>query len=148
LIIAGSADKVSGSTRPYRYFRKHRDRGAPWAFVVQNGSPHCCTANARDLILSWLEAVLKQRHPRESSAAREIDQQVGWLAFFKTHETETTDSFGLKTFEVTAAAIEKVGTSKHASQEWVAAGWLPNHAVAKEWLAFVRRKRHLILPIN
>lgn len=136
LILAGSADKVSGTARPYLYFRKYFDRDAPSAFVVQNKSPHCCTANARYLILKWLEAVLKQRQRSESTTLGEIDQRVGWLAFFKTHQTETTDSFGLTTFEVTAATIEKFEFKKSVGAEWKSAGWLPNRAVAQGMARF------------
>lgn len=46
LIIAGGR-----TTYAYLYFRRYRDLGAPWAFVVQNKSPHCCTANAKSLML-------------------------------------------------------------------------------------------------
>jgi dienelactone hydrolase len=148
LIIAGGADKVSGTARPYQYFRKYRDRGAPWAFIVQNGSPHCCTANAKQLILSWLEAVVKERGSREATRLREVDQRVGWLAFFKPQQTEIADSFGLKTFEATAATIEKMHSGKATPQGWESAGWLPNHAVASEWLAFVKQEHHPILPLN
>jgi hypothetical protein len=148
LIIAGGADKVSGTARPYQYFRKYRDRGAPWAFIVQNGSPHCCTANAKHLILSWLEAVVKGRDSREATPLREVDQRVGWLSFFKPKPTEIADSFGLRTFEATAARIEKIYSWKNTSQGWESAGWLPNRAVANEWLAFVKQKHHPILPLN
>ena len=60
LIIVGGADNVTGTARPYLYFRKYRDLGALWAFVVQNKSPHCCTANTKSLMLHWLEAVIAQ----------------------------------------------------------------------------------------
>jgi len=148
LIIAGSADNVSGTARPYLYFRKYRDRGAPWAFIVQNRSPHCCTANAKDLILDWLEAMLNIRQPLKNNAPRKIDQNEGWLAFFRTQRTETTDSFGMKTFEVTGATIQNVQLDKGLPQDWKSAGWLPNHAIAKEWLSFVERKHHPILPLK
>src|SRR4030095_14696693 len=39
LIIAGSTDRITGTGRPYEYFRKHFDQGAPWTFVVQNKTP-------------------------------------------------------------------------------------------------------------
>src|SRR5262249_24362124 len=47
LILVGSDDAVSGTERPYAYFRKYFDQGAPWTFVVQNGTPHCCIINAK-----------------------------------------------------------------------------------------------------
>jgi dienelactone hydrolase len=148
LIIAGSADKISGIVRPYQYFRKYRDRGAPWAFTVQNRSPHCCTANAKHLILSWLEAVVKERSTPEGTPLREVDQRVGWLAFFKSQQTEIADSFGLKTFKVTAATIEKINSVETAHQGWESAGWLPNYSVSNEWLDFVKQEHHPILPLN
>lgn len=40
LILTGSADAVSGTERPYGYFRRYFDRGPPWTFVVQNKAPH------------------------------------------------------------------------------------------------------------
>jgi dienelactone hydrolase len=148
LIIAGGADKVSGTVRPYQYFRKYRDRGAPWAFIVQNGSPHCCTANAKQLLLTWLEAVVKERGLGEATPLREVDQRDGWLAFFKRQQTEITDSFGLKTFDATAATIDQIHSGKTTPKGWESAGWLPNHAVASGWLAFVKQDHHPILPLN
>lgn len=136
LIIAGGADNVTGTARPYLYFRKYRDLGAPWVFLVQNKSPHCCTANAKSLMLHWLAAVIAQRDtPSPRSGLRPMDQSVGWLAYVKTRETDTTDSFGLKTFAIVSAKIEK--SNSIAPQGWTIAGWLPNHAIAKEWLFFV-----------
>jgi dienelactone hydrolase len=58
LILAGGHDDVSGTALPYLYFGKYRDLRAPWVFVVQNNSPHCCTANAKNLILAWLNAII------------------------------------------------------------------------------------------
>jgi dienelactone hydrolase len=146
LIIVGSADNVCGTARPYRYFQRYRDLGAPWAFVVQNNSPHCCTANARDLVLRWLEGVIKRRRPSgENGALSGIDQRHGWLALLKTKETNVRDSFGLKTFEVVDARIQDARAS--IPKGWKSAGWLPNHATSKEWLLFVEQKQHPILPL-
>jgi hypothetical protein len=58
LIIANGSDNVNGTERPYAYFRKYFDQGAPWRFVVQNRTPHCCLQNAQTLILDWLHGVL------------------------------------------------------------------------------------------
>src|ERR1039457_6458054 len=54
LIIAGGADKIAGTQKPYDYFRSYGERGAPWAFVLQNKTLHCCVTNAKPLILLWL----------------------------------------------------------------------------------------------
>jgi pimeloyl-ACP methyl ester carboxylesterase len=145
LIIAGGADSVSGTARPYEYFRKYRRQGAPWAFVIQNGSPHCCTANARDLIILWLEAAVKQRVSGRSQALRQMDRERGWLATFKAEETSVTDSFGLKTFDAAEPAIMRV---QRRERETPDAGWLPNRAVARLWLTFVLEPRHPILPLR
>lgn len=147
LIIAGGADNVSGTTRPYLYFRKYRDMGAPWAFIVQNKSPHCCTANAKSLMLRWLEVVITERGASSSrKALRNVDQHNGWIAYLKTLETDTRDSFGLRTFEVVDARIEK--STDTVPQGWIPAGWLPNHEIAKQWLSFVQQKEHPILPLH
>ena len=148
LIIVGSDDAVSGTALPYLYFKKYRDRGAHWSFVVQNGSPHCCTANARDLILDWLEAVLKEDGMRQLQAPPEMGHNRGWLAFIKTQQTEITDSFHLKTFKVTEARIERASSINGFLAEWEPAGWLPNHTVAKAWLSFARQRHHPILPLH
>ena len=39
LVLVGSDDATSGTERPYAYFRKYFDQGAPWTFLVQNGTP-------------------------------------------------------------------------------------------------------------
>jgi hypothetical protein len=104
--------------------------------------------DAKGLILSWLEAVLKRREPLKGTALRRINQRDGWLAFFKTQPIETTDGFGLSTFEIAAVKIEKIESGRIAHQGWQPASWLPNHVVAKEWLAFVQQKSHPILPLN
>ena len=149
LILVGSADNVSGTALPYAYFRKYRDLGAPWAFIVQNRSPHCCTANAKTLMLHWLEAVIARRQPIYSEMAfRDLDQRVGWLGFLKTRQTETIDSFGMKTFRVVAARTQMVGSKESLSPDWQSAGWLPDHEVAREWSAFVRQRQHPILPLH
>ncbi len=148
LIVAGGADKVSGTARPYTYFRKYRDQGAPWAFILQNRSPHCCTANVRDIMLHWLEAVMKQRQPFLSDATlRSMGQRDGRLLFVKTQGTDTTDSFGLKTFDAIAAKTQSPLRSG-VPEGWQTAGWVPNHSIAREWLSFVVQKQHPVLPLH
>src|SRR5215467_3164248 len=68
LILAGSDDAVSGTERPYAYFRKYFDQGTPWTFVVQNGAPHCCIINAKALVLEWVNAVVIQHATRKAGS--------------------------------------------------------------------------------
>ena len=76
LILTGSADAVSGTQRPYAYFRRYFDRGAPWTFVVQNNAPHCCIMNAKALILTWVDDVVVQRSTRAIGLYGFIENQA------------------------------------------------------------------------
>jgi dienelactone hydrolase len=139
LVLAGSVDPVSGTKRPYEYFRKYFDQGAPWAFIIQNKIPHCCIINAKNLILLWVEAMLEERQALDGTL-RPTDSRKGWKAFIATQETETKDTWGEKTSELTKALIQRPGA--RPPQNMIPAGWLPNHRVAKEWLSFVRQREH------
>jgi hypothetical protein len=75
-----------------------------------------------------------------------MNQDDGWIALMKIKTTEIKDSFGLRTFELTDAKIQE--SKDKIPQEWLAAGWLPSHALAQQWLAFVRQSSHPILPLR
>ena len=64
----------------------------------------------------------------------------------ETRETDTRDSFGLRTFEVVDARIEKATDT--VPQGWIPAAWLPNHEIAEQWLSFVQQKQNPILPLQ
>jgi dienelactone hydrolase len=145
LILAGGADTVSGTRRPYEYFRRHFDQGAPWTFVVQNNTPHCCIINAKNLMLDWLAAILEQGQ-RSTASPQRIDQRTGWLAFMTTRETDTKDSWGGNTSSVTAATIERFG-ARAPRGITTPAGWLPTQRVAKEWLSFVKQAEHPVTSL-
>jgi pimeloyl-ACP methyl ester carboxylesterase len=152
LILAGSADAVSGTERPYAFFRRYFDNGAPWTFVVQNGTPHCCIINAKDLVLSWLDAVVIHRRTRA----------VGWYGFIKIAQSTiaecpdpqpparpvwcrgTKDSWGGNNWSVSAAT-----TARHSGSQpaMLPAGWLPTRAFAQQWLLFVRLAAHPVTSL-
>jgi len=154
LIVAGSTDRITGTERPYAYFRKHFDRGAPWTFVVQNKTPHCCVINARSLVLTWLEAAAIQRMTR--------GQDTGSYAFIETvAETKegcpnlfppatpiwchgTKDTWGGQNWSITKAT-----TTRRAQlpQGMKPAGWLPTRAFAKQWLSFVTQAAHPVTSL-
>jgi dienelactone hydrolase len=147
LILVGSADAVSGTERPYAYFRKYFDQGAPWTFVVQNRAPHCCIMNAKALMLEWLEAVVVQSAPRGA----------GRYGFIETRPTDANDcpaqtppiraswcrrahdDWGGGNWSVTSAIVEQ---RPSLPQGPMPAGWLPTEAFAKQWVSFVTKPEH------
>jgi dienelactone hydrolase len=147
LILVGSSDAVSGTQRPYDYFSRHFDQGAPWTFVVQNKAPHCCIMNAKALILLWLDAVVVQRSTRAT----------GWYGFIKNQPSEaidcpdqsapvrsswcrgTKDGWDGANWSVAAATI---GRRPNPPKGTMPAGWLPTRAFAKEWVSFVTKPEH------
>jgi dienelactone hydrolase len=152
LIITGSADAISGTRRPYAYFRRYFDQGAPWTFIVQNKTPHCCIINAKALALQWLDAVVIQHLTRTS----------GWYGFIKTVTSETADcpapyppadpiwcrgtkdSWGGDNWSVSAATMAR---RPDPPREMIPAGWLPTRAFAKKWLTFVTQPEHPITSL-
>jgi hypothetical protein len=152
LIVTGSADAISGTRRPYAYFRKYFDQGAPWTFVVQNRTPHCCIINIKRLALRWLDAVVIQR----------LTRRVGWYGFVKTATSDTAecptpyppvvpiwcrgtkDSWGNDNWWVSTATIAR---RSEPPRQMMPAGWLPTRAFAKQWLAFVTQPQHPITSL-
>ena len=128
LIIANGGDNINGTKRPYEYFKKYFDQGAPWTFVVQNRTPHCCLQNAQPLILDWLRGVLTTA-PQTWGAGRH--------GYFSAEVSKVADEWKNPVFDATSArASKKIG--KPGANE-LSAGWLPSSAFAEMWLAFVRR---------
>jgi hypothetical protein len=140
LILVGGADKVSGTQRPYDYFRKYRDRGAPWAFVVQNETPHCCIINAKPLILMWLEEIIKRRQLSSAVSLKSIDDRRGWLGFIRICPSNVRDTWGTPTWDVCDVSISKNGQPDARNQ--IPAGWFPTRRIAKTWLGFVSQPLH------
>ena len=147
LILTGSSDAVSGTQRPYEYFRRHFDKGAPWTFVVQNKAPHCCIMNAKSLILRWVDDVVVQR----------LTRATGWYGFIKNRPSEaidcpgqsapvrrswcrsTQDTWGGANWSVSAATSER---HPNPPNGMMPAGWLPTQTFAKQWVLFVTKPEH------
>jgi hypothetical protein len=51
LVIVGGKDQTVGTELSYAYFSRYWRLGAPWLFATQNDAGHCCTSDAKDLIL-------------------------------------------------------------------------------------------------
>ena len=144
LILTGSADHVSGTERPYEYFRKYFAKGAPWAFVIQNKTPHCCVINAKKLVLLWLQAILEERQTKDGDLRR-VDTKRGRSVYIAVRESEVKDDWGGKTLEVIDAKIQRPGSAPPDGM--IPAGWLPNHRVAQEWLSFVKSSEHPVTSL-
>lgn len=147
LILAGSADAVSGTARPYAYFRRYFDGGAPWTFVVQDKAPHCCIMNAKALILEWLDAVVIHGATRAT----------GLYGFIETRPSEATDcpgqsapvrrswcrstrdTWGGANWSVNAAKIER---RPNPPEGMMPSGWLPTDAFGEQWVSFVTQPEH------
>jgi dienelactone hydrolase len=143
LIIANGNDNVCGTERPYQYFQQYYARGAPWTFVVQNNIPHCCIGNAKILILTWLEAIIKLRRPTaEPTPLQSVSRRSGWFAFFKTELKATKDDWGQPTWNMVDVEIQPLGRVK--SERSLTAGWLPTRGVLNVWLSFVKATHSVI----
>jgi len=153
-ILAGSTDRITGTERPYAYFRKYFDRGAPWTFVVQNKVPHCCVVNAKELVLMWLDAVVVQRMRRGTDGGRygfirtAPETVQGCSNLFPPavpiwcHGTK--DAWGGENWWVSAATLER---SPSPPQDMRPAGWLPSPDFAKQWLSFVTQPDHPVMSL-
>lgn len=147
LILVGGADAVSGTQRPYAYFRTYFDQGSPWTFVVQNRVPHCCIMNAKALILAWLDAVLSQETTRatgwhgfiDTSASKAIDCPDQSPPVRSSWCRSTKDAWGGENWSVNAATIER---TPNPPQGMMPSGWLPSEAFAKQWVSFVTQPEH------
>lgn len=140
LIMAGGADKISGTQRPYNYFRLYRDQGAPWAFLVQNRTPHCCIINTKFLVLAWLDQIIELRRPSPTKPLRKIDDSRGWVGYIRTCSSDVRDGWGTSTWDVCDASVQPIGRAAPADK--VPAGWLPSHRLADDWLALIKQTTH------
>jgi hypothetical protein len=128
LIIANGGDNINGTKRPYDYFRRYFEKGAPWTFAVQNRTPHCCLANAQTLILDWLHGVLVT--PPESWGK-------GTHGYISVEFSPVVDEWKNRVFNATAARVSE--KNRGAKSGELPCGWLPAGNAAGSWLSFVRR---------
>jgi len=170
LVIAGGSDAVSGTTRPYDYFRRHFEQGAPWAFLLQNGVPHCCAINAKPLVLAWLSAWLDASLSRVPAGARQrqpasepsFTRRGGSYGFIQTTESELEncppkgptpkppscqsrlDTWGGTNSKVRSATIDRRASPPRDMRP---AGWFPSRSVARAWLTLVTVPQHPITSL-
>jgi len=152
LILVGGADAITGTQRPYAYFRKYFDEGAPWTFVIQNETPHCCVINAKALVLQWLDAVVAQK----------VTPPSGQYGFIRTVPSKTEecpepcrprapvwrrsakDTWGGANWSVTDATIDR---RQNPPGGMMPAGWLPTRKFADQWVSFVEQREHPVTSL-
>jgi dienelactone hydrolase len=139
-IIAGATDDRAGTELPYGYFRRHRERGAPWIFLVQNGIGHCCVINAKALILEWLNEVIKLREPSTSKPLRKMGGRKGWIGFIRPCEAVQRDGKGQLLWRVCGASVQPADHT--APDDEQVSGWFPTRKLAQDWLAFIQQQQH------
>jgi hypothetical protein len=107
LIITNGADNVNGTARPYLYFQKYRNEGAPLTFVIQNRTPHCCVNNITALMLVWLDAVMRERLPKSTDLPlRTINQKQAWIGWQTVEDSGVKDHWHTKSWNVSSAEAE------------------------------------------
>jgi len=142
-IIVGGIDDRPGTQLPFDYFRRHRERSAPWVFLLQNGVPHCCVINAKNLIIEWLREMIELRKPSADKPLRPIDARKGWVGFIRPCDPNGRDSKGESLWNVCAASVQRADDRPPSDE--LPAAWFPTNHLALDWLAFIREPKH---PIN
>lgn len=128
LIIANGGDNINGTERPYGYFKRYFEKGAPWTFAVQNRTPHCCLQNAQTLILEWLRAILL--------AGKSGRLGMGEYGFITAEFTTVADEWKRPVFN---ASSSRTGLKGKRQSGELPAGWMPSPMFSREWLVFTGR---------
>ena len=162
LIIANGADDHNGTARPYAFYADYRQRGAPFTFVIQNRTPHCCVMNIVPLALDWLSDVIRFRQPTEDGhGLQRMDENAAWLGFLDVEDSRIKEHLwrakvwnvssahisAREQFTPTPGPIEIHIPRAPDDQEVPASGplvpcWLPSRQFAESWLAFERQAKH------
>ena len=103
-------------TGTYNLFKLYRAKGAPAGFVPDPRTSHEC-GDSRYLAIPFFDACLAMRLPESGAKLRPVNRKTAWLA------TALTDK------------AEPAATFKGDPDEAV---WLPNEAVAKAWMEYVK----------
>jgi hypothetical protein len=97
-------------------FQEYRAEGAPIGFAPDPRTAHYC-GDSRYLAIPFFDACLKMRLSEGKQTLKPVELSSAWLA----------DPFG----DTAVPAVEFKGEVKKAA-------WLPNEAVAKIWMDYVR----------
>jgi dienelactone hydrolase len=142
LVIVGGKDKIVGTELSYAYFSRYWGLGAPWLFATQNDVGHCCFFDdGKDLILSWLDGVLRNRLHKVNGGLATIHKTDGYYALFRKTPTGIRDSGNLITSNALNLTFQRSDRAPQGTLK--AAGYLPSRKAASEWLSFANRPAQL-----
>lgn len=142
LVLVGGNDAIVGTQSGYQYFNRYWQAGAPWLFATQNNGKHCCTIDAKELILAWLEDILDRRLGKHTKLSP-MKREGGLFAFFRTGQT---DVLAGKSPTFNAIELSAEPTQHMAKPGQVSAGWLPSKRCAREWTIYADRPSRIVMP--
>jgi hypothetical protein len=115
LFLAGGEDTMSNPADAKRLWRWGRAGAAPWTFALDpNGThgDHGDYERANELLIPWVDAVLKLRLPSEGTTLRAVTDATGWLGDHSSGTTMPSSTFARTRME---------------------ASWLPDEVTARVW---------------
>lgn len=122
LIIEGmTAPDVADASK--NLWRRGRAAGAPWAFALQSDAPHGSEEyriKANNLLIAWMNAVLRLRLSREGPRLRTINDDAAWLGLSEAGDIATSGTFA--------------GAKAQSN-------WLPDEPSARAWRALISPAR-------
>jgi dienelactone hydrolase len=113
LFLAGGKDTASPASVVETIWKSGRAMRAPWTFAVEPDAKHGdLTEKDYGLMVPWIEAVLRQRLPKDGTTLRASTDSSGWLGRQQNGEVAPYSAF--------------IGSKAEAS-------WLPDEASARGW---------------
>ena len=140
LIIVGGRDAISGTAKPYNFYKRYRPQGALWIYLVQNNIPHCCIINTKSLVLDWLQEVIRARRPSPREPLSPMNSDTGWYGSIRPCEPVYTDHWGLPLWNVCDAHVARA--EKDLPSQEMPAGFFPTESLAREWLSYIKQHDH------
>lgn len=134
LVLANAQDPSSGTQRSYSLFQRGWARGAPWAFAVQNQTAHCCTLTTRNILITWVTALLHAQTTvgANGQAVLNVPTSPAPPAIrFLCAANGIVDAQEDTNCQFASASILPSTTGGPT------ASWLPNAAAATAWLSWV-----------
>ena len=140
LIIVGGHDAISGTAKPYSFYKRYRPWGAPWIYLVQNNIPHCCINNTKPFMLDWLQEVIQMRRPDPKKPLLPMKLNNGWYGSIQPCEVIYKDHWGLPLWNICDAHFER--SEKALPAKEMPAGFFPTEALAREWVTYIKQQDH------